>query len=308
MARVIDLDLTNLPYPQSIEELDYEGILAERLLDLKQRWAGSNIGGEYDVSDLETDPLKIDQEVSSYRETLVRQRINDAIKATHIAYAIGDDLDNVCARLGVTRLLLQEADEEAGTPAIYESDDRLRTRFVLALEAFSTAGPELAYVYWAMTANAGIKHVRVYGPESTIVDPGEVGIYVLSGTGDGTADQAMLDEVEAICSADDIRPLTDSVLVSSATPTNYTIEVTLDIYRPLDPAIVTAAAEEALNALVASRHRIGSQVPLSAIYAAAHVEGVEEVTIVSPVADVDATAVQAPYCTGITVNYNMVDP
>lgn len=48
-----------------------------------------------------------------------------------------------------------------GEPYTADGDDRLRERIRLAPNAFSTAGPELAYRYWAMTADPGIADVGV---------------------------------------------------------------------------------------------------------------------------------------------------
>lgn len=49
-----------------------------------------------------------------------------------------------------------------GEPYTAEGDDRLRERIRLAPNRLSVAGPEQAYVYWAMTADAGIADVCAF--------------------------------------------------------------------------------------------------------------------------------------------------
>ena len=49
-----------------------------------------------------------------------------------------------------------------GEPYTTEGDDRLRERIRIAPSKLSTAGPEQAYVYWAMSADAGIADVCAF--------------------------------------------------------------------------------------------------------------------------------------------------
>ena len=52
-----------------------------------------------------------------------------------------------------------------GEPYTTDGDDRLRERIRLAPNALSVAGPEQAYVYWAMTADPGIVDVAAFSDE-----------------------------------------------------------------------------------------------------------------------------------------------
>lgn len=52
-----------------------------------------------------------------------------------------------------------------GEPYTTEGDDRLRERIRLAPNALSVAGPEQAYVYWAMSADPGIVDVAAFSDE-----------------------------------------------------------------------------------------------------------------------------------------------
>lgn len=85
------IDLSKLPAPQLIEELDYEAILNEmrkKLRELLPEWSGY---------ELESDPANKVLEVAAYREMLLRQRVNEAARGVLIAFAQGSDLDHLAA-------------------------------------------------------------------------------------------------------------------------------------------------------------------------------------------------------------------
>lgn len=99
-----------------------------------------------------------------------------------------------------------------------EDDEEYRERIHLSNSTFSTAGPAKAYQYFAQSADASIIDVVVNSPSACVVD-----IYVL--TESGIPSQDILDAVEAECSADDVRPLTDQVSVHAPTAVSYDIEI-----------------------------------------------------------------------------------
>ena len=97
------IDISKLPAPQIIEELDYETILAamrSKLEELLPDWT---------ASDLESDPANKVLEVAAYREMLMRQRINEAARACMLSFAGGTDLDHLAANFGVERLAAAQA-------------------------------------------------------------------------------------------------------------------------------------------------------------------------------------------------------
>ncbi|MCR2922956.1 baseplate assembly protein, partial [Escherichia coli] len=57
-----------------------------------------------------------------------------------------------------------------------------------------------------------------------------------------------------------------------------------------------------LQAYINAQHRLGRDIRKSAIYAALHVEGVQRVELVAPVADIVLNETQASYCTAYSVN------
>ena len=190
--------------------------------------------------------------------------------------------------------------------AYRESDDDLKRRYILALEAFSTAGPYGAYLFHALSAHPRVKDAGIYGPEEDFVDPGHPRIVVLSRIGTGVPSQQVLDAVYAKLSPKDVRPLTDYVDVVAATIAEYAISYHLEIPRGPDPGLVVAAAQEALAAYAAQRHRVGAIVADSGLDAAAHRPGVERAIRILPEDEVDPGKQGAAYCTSVTVTYEVI--
>ena len=181
-----------------------------------------------------------------------------------------------------------------------ESDADFRYRITLALEGLSTAGPEGAYLYHALKSE-GVKHASITGPPE--LDPGEVLVTLLGPSGSGVVNSSVIEEVEAILSAEDVRPLTDHVTVQSAIITNYTIEATIYTYAGPDSAVVMAAALASVQKFADDHHKIGYDVPLSGVYAALHVPGVQRVVLSQPAATIVCDYEHAAYCTGISLTY-----
>lgn len=287
------VDLSKLPFPDAVEQIAFETILAEMIADLQARDPAFS-------ALVESDPAYKILEVAAYRETLIRQRVNEAIKAVTLAYAEGADLDQIAANYNVERLVIVPANPNTIPPteAVMESDEDLRRRVQLSFEGYSTAGPEGAYIFHALGADADVLDAAAYGPPET---PGVVRVAVLSRTGSGAASAGLLDAVEATLSAEDVRPLTDNVQVESAAIVNYSVAATLTFYPGPDSAVVMQAAQDALEAYAEANHRLGRDVTLSGIYAALHQEGVQNVALTSPAANVVTAWNQATWCTGITL-------
>lgn len=287
----MSIDLSKLPAPAVVEALTYEAIRAAMLADLAAR--DPNLAGL-----LPSDPAYKVIEVVAYRELLLRQRVNDAARATMLATATDEDLDHLVALLGVERLVLDPGNPNAVPPVAptYESDTELRRRALIAPGSYSTAGPEDGYIYHALSADGQVKDATVASPAPT-----EVVVTVLARDGDGTPDQTLLDTVAAALNTKTVRPLTDQVTVQAASILNFALSATLYLYDGPDPVTIKAAAEASAQDYVDTQHMLGRGVTLTGLHAALHVEGVRKVALTSPAVDVDATAEQAAYCTGITV-------
>ncbi|MDT6998506.1 baseplate J/gp47 family protein [Burkholderia cenocepacia] len=291
---VTPIDLSQLPSPDIVETLDYETLLAARKARLVSLYPAAEQAEIAATLALESEPLvKLLQE-NAYREIVLRQRVNDAARAVMLAYAVGTDLDHLAALFGIRRLTISPADPAHDLGAVMESDADLRARTQLAPQSFSVAGPEGAYVSHARNADGRVLDASAVSPA-----PCEVLVTVLARDGDGTAAPALIDAVAAALQADDVRPLTDKVTVRGAEILRYQVRARLVFFAGPDRAVALAQANRAMKQYTDSMHRLGMEVTLDGIYAAARAAGVQKVILESPLAGLPATKQQAPYCTGI---------
>ncbi|MEH5891223.1 baseplate J/gp47 family protein [Enterobacter roggenkampii] len=251
---------------------------------------------------VESDPAFKQGEINAYQLALAFQRVNDAVRAVFLASARGADLDQIGAGFNVSRLVINLGDPDAVPPVdpVYEDDDAFRERIQLSWAQLNTAGARNAYRFHAKSADNDVLDADAYGPE-THNRPGEVDVYVLSRTGNGEASPSLTEKVMSELSADEVRPLTDYVSVKSATIVNYAVTAELDIPDGPDAQTVLEHAISTLTSYTRLAHRINGLVPLSAIYAALQQPGVTRVRLISPVADLEAAAGQAPWCSAINV-------
>lgn len=304
MSQFSPIDLAQLPAPDVVELIDFEQLLAERKAYLVSLYP---VEEQADIAArlaLESEPLnKLLQEMA-YRETVLRQRINDATRAVMLAYASGNDLDNLGALLNVERLLITPADLTAVPvqPAVYEANSRYRQRIQLSLEGFSTAGPVGAYTFHTLSSSASVKDVSINSHT-----PGIVTVTVLSTDGNGTPNAELLATVEATLNNEDVRPLCDTVEVDGAEIVTYQVTAELTFYSGPDKALVKAAAEAAAQQYVEEHHRLGHDITRSGLFAALHRPGVQNVVLSAPAADVVINSNQAAYCTAITVSGEVSD-
>jgi phage-related baseplate assembly protein len=289
------VNLSQLAAPNAVESLDFETIFAAMLSDMQSRMVAA---GASFTALLESDPVYKILEVCAYRELLVRQRANEAVRAVMLAFATDSDLDHIGANFNVARKVIRAADPTTTPPteAVYELDDDYRARIPLSLEGYTTAGSEGSYVFHALSATGTIKDVSAVSPA-----PGQVTVYVLSTNGDGTASNDELAAVTAAVNADSVRPMTDQVTVQSSTPLPYVIDAELVLYSGPSADVVVAAAVAAAQAYADSVHRNGYDVSLSGIFRALHQPGVDRVNLNLPTGNIPASPGQAPYCTAINV-------
>lgn len=282
------LDLSRLPAPQVIRDLSYETILAERVTRLAGELTAAGI--PWDVGALETDPLKILEEGDAVRELLDLARINDAAKAVLLPYAEGADLDVLGALFGVLRLT-------------GEGDERYRRRIALAPEAYTTAGSAGAYAYHALSVSPAIVDVGVTSPAT-----GVARVVVLTDEVPGAgASPALVAAVRARLLADDVRPLTDHVVVQAAQVTPYAIDVRIAVPAGPDPTLIAASARAALQTLAADSHRVGRALDVSQIAGAAWSPSARRIDVLQPAAGVAGDPLCAPWCTSVTVSMEVAD-
>lgn len=283
------IDLSLLPAPDVIEQLDYEATLTALQAD-----ATGRLPALADVIGLESEPVNVVLETLAYQDLTMRARVNDAARASMLAYATGADLDHIAAEHGVTRLVLSAATDT--DPAVLESDERLRERTQLSRHGYAVAGPRSAYRFLALTASG-----RVADASVTNAPGGVVVISVLATDNNGTPDPALLQLVEGFMSAEERRPLGDLPQAQAVTLIDYTVSAQLYTGSGPASAPVRAAAVAAVQAYVTARKRIGRMVSRSALIAALHQPGVDNVVLASPAADIVVGPTECARCTLIDV-------
>lgn len=293
------IDLSLLPAPQVVELIDYEQILAERKAYAVSLWPPEEQPAIAARLELESEPLTKLLQENAYRETLWRQRVNEAATANLLPFAKGSDLENLAANFNVKRLVIRPGNAAAvpPIPKQMEEDDSLRERTQMAWEGLSTAGPRNSYIFHARAADGRVADATAESPS-----PAVAVITVQGMQEDGSAEPGLLDVVATYLNDDDRRPLTDRLTVQAAQIIRYQVKATLYLKTSgpeTEPA--RAAAEQRLKAYVHQRRRLGMEVSESALHAALHVEGVRKVQL-DNWTDIVATAYQAPYCTGIQLS------
>lgn len=290
------------------------------------------IGIAYDVAALETDPAVILAEAAVYRDLLRRREIDDAVKETYLGSATGEWLDRRAADYGVLRRTMPHTIDLPApanrppevppawiwdaTAALWREDDAsLLLRARLAWEALSVAGPPGAYAFHAADAHPGIDGTGtlVIGPETGLVNPGQVLLVLQSNIGIGTPTPEMLDAVAARLDAyttvysdgtssfglvrdqQSVRPLGAQVTVQGCTMLPVDVTATIYVSPQGDPATIQLAAADRLAAYFAQVHKIGASIRQSGLMAALSVTGtdglptVDEVVITAPAEDVVPT-------------------
>ncbi|WP_264683229.1 MULTISPECIES: baseplate assembly protein [unclassified Wolbachia] len=242
--------------PNIIEPLNFEEILSRMREELVKRDASF-------TALVESDPAIKILEVAAWRELLLRQRINEAVKGNLLKFATGEDLDNLAE--------FYEVERQKG-----EDDERFRKRVKAKIAGWSTGGSKEYYKYHALSADSRVKDALV---ESTI--PGKVQISILS-TQTGIALEELLEIVKKQVTRDDIRVLTDTITVIGCNITEIDIHSRMSI----SPLISEEEIRKQFIEKFELAKRLGWNVTRSWIIANLFVEGVENVELIEPREDV----------------------
>ncbi|TPK15167.1 hypothetical protein FJ872_19405 [Mesorhizobium sp. B2-5-9] len=319
VGRYASPELLRLGRPPDLASVPFETLYQQSLARLSADLATAGI--PYNVGTLESDPVVILTQDAAYRDLLRRRQIDDAVAQTFLGSASSTMLDQRAADYGVLRKVLTPA--TTTTAAVMEDDESLRIRARLAWEALSVAGPSGAYLFHAAEAHPQVlaEGTAVYGPESGHVEPGEVLVVVQSRDAIGVPSVAVLDSVASRLDAwqvtdgfgftrlrtardeQSVRPLGAKVLIRACRPLTYYVTATIYVRGGPDPEIIRQIASDRLDAYLATRRRVGVEVPTSAILAALHVADanglpiVEEVTLAAPLSDIVPAFDELAVCT-----------
>jgi len=299
MASTDIIDMSKLPAPEVVKQYDYETILERVLARFLTYYPDAANAVKF-----ESDPLRKWFECVAYVMMILRQQQNEDAQAVMLAYAQSGDLDQLGAIYQVERLVITPAIDTTmpPTPAVMEGDSAFRRRIQLAPKGFSVAGPLDAYLFHTLSADG-----RVLDAEITSPNPGDVVVTLLSHEGSGAASVELIDVVTAALSDEDVRPLTDRLSVQSAEIVPYEIKADIYMLEGPDKNLVLEQCQKNAEAYAQDQRKIGGMVPISGIYAALHIAGVELVRLTSPAADVLIEQNQAPWCSGIELNLVTTD-
>lgn len=288
------IDLSLLPAPKVIKEIDFETLYAERKAALIALYQEDQRAGIAAALETDAEPMAKLLQENAYRELLLRQHINESAQAVMLPFSKDEDLDNLAAFFNIAR-----------NPG--ELDDSLRRRALASFFGLSVAGPREAYNRHAREADPGIKDVDTVTPGGGIVL-----VTILSMHGNGTPSAEQLAAVNTALSADTVRPLCDTVQVQGAAITSYAIEATVDTASGPSGEVVRAASQNAAQRYADATHRINGVVTRSGLYAALRQPGVTRVTLAlptQPAGDSDILIQPGPlgaaYCTKVTVKLGM---
>lgn len=278
----MSVDLSQLPAPNVVQPLDFEAELQRLKTIVREEMA--SVEPEIDtILALESEPLvKVLQRIA-YENVSMQARINDSAHACMLAYAVEEDLEVFAANNGVEKL-----------PG--ETDAQLRRRAQMAFEGLTVAGSKGSYIFHALGADARVLDAMPITPTG-----GTVRVVVLSTEGDGSAGQELLAKVYAALSPDDVRPMSETVEVVSAQVIPFEVIAQLRAYPGPTQANVLERALASLNAYLASCRKLGYDVPMTAIAAALHVQGVQSVVFDAGMQDVVVHNHQVAHCTAINV-------
>lgn len=296
------VDFSQLPQPNLIEELDFERIFNTRKENFISLYPASEQAAWRTTLDRESDPVCKLLEENAYLELLYRNKLNNDARALLLAYSTGADLDHIAMTYyGLQRLMISPADTSVvpPLPAVMESDESLKERCLLSLDAMNTAGSANGYKFFAKSADGRVADVMVISDE---LNPYLLDIVITqhdSETGQATAEVVAI--VQAGLDAESVRPICDRPTVKSSVAVSYQIIAQLFMAQSAENAILIDVAQQRLQAYIEKQKKIGQSIRLSAIYAALHVDGVSRVVITQPAADIEITDFQHAYCTSNSI-------
>jgi len=156
-----------------------------------------------------------------------------------------------------------------------EKDDDFRERVWLGRDKKTTAGSESMYKYYVLSADARIKQVHIVAVE------GVVHIYFCfdSEVGDETAKK----RIEDTLSSTENYPLSDTPIVHIAQSHEVLIQAQI---RLINNALFTQTEEKVKNAIASYGGKFEKNISLSKIYELLGDKNIEEITLLSPLANV----------------------
>lgn len=165
-----------------------------------------------------------------------------------------------------------------------EDDDSLRERVYIAPSKYSVAGPEGAYEYWVKTYNSSISDVLVYS-EDVGSAPYVVQIEFIMAGGE-LPNESMIMGLQDFLYNEQIRPLTDKVIVKAPDTVGYKIDVKYFVNRSDSGKSSTIQAEvgAAIDEFISwQRSKIGRDINPSRLVQIMVAAGAKRVEVTYPI-------------------------
>ena len=317
------LDLSQIPPPKVLQDVDYDTVLDTTRANFLQR------DPNY-ISIIEADPGYLILEEMAYRIIKLMKKINNDAAAVLITHATGSDLDNAGARFSLQRMT-------------NETDDDFRNRIALRLETIVAGSIE-----WYRQYIIGLTVTEITGAEniveevptpitSTVKDaqvevtpnpsyddnkpqsetnlpeiPGSINIYIQSSqwlnpltnfltqvTPSARMLQTVKNHINAQgqneADADNLKAaklrrfLGDTVNVLPAQVHPYVFCATIHVAQGLDHFEVLKDIQERARAFVIENEKVGLRIPLSAFYKVLNTDQVTEAVVMHPQGNIEPT-------------------
>ncbi len=174
-------------------------------------------------------------------------------------------------------LIAAKAQGEFQNGASIENDADFRTRILLSLADKSTAGSLESYKSYALKADERIQDISILNGGAGIVN-----VYYFS----TLRDDVMQARIEKALNKEDVRPLTDNVIVKSCELVSFSIEAELKILENQETLQIVSNALASLKVGLENLKQIGTNISTSEINYFLKVPGVKEVIITKPTQDI----------------------
>ena len=202
---------------------------------------------------------------------------------------------------------------ESGGGADRETDQAFRDRGYLLPMNVAVCGPADRYKLLAMTANPGIVDVAVWNREEHTGNKDDAGTVMINPlmVGGKLPTQAVLDDVYAIVTRRDLKPIADKVIVEAPAVVNYTIDLTfyIDKANSVSAESIRSTVAQAVTDFVDdTRIQLGVDINVTDLIARVRNAGALRVNVKSPKqTTVAVNSVAIP--TEVRINYGgLVDP
>jgi phage-related baseplate assembly protein len=262
-----------------LESISTEQNITDRMARFKQLWLHYDPpnGAQYDIGQLEFDPIKIQAENAAFFELMLRDRVNQACRGITLAFGSGTDLDAIASRY------------PGGVPRFdQESDARYRRRVWLSVNPLSPHGTAEAYEFWGLTAMPTLRDVRTKKVRPSLAENPVIVVACLMDANDPAPLRADLLQVRAYIQAEHRQGMTDEFRVIAPILTETPYEVQYTLYPGVNQDTAAADITTSLEALVEEQRWLGFDHTHAAIYKAAKISGVHNVKIIQPATDLFA--------------------